>query len=588
MPLLFSLIVPPAVKSNYKLLVGTLKSNLNPKASLVAAFDEFQRATLMTGERFAQRLQLLLDRSCVTEDKMTKTTLLLHRFISAVDRAQLFASIDGQLDAQTTATTHEMSTLMEEMKRKIEDLAKRLDQIAIHNQAHGAVTHMEAAFIQLRNTGLTLKWSNVQYGLVDVVVSGVRFLVSNLSSQLVQVGYPDACYCPPLAFCLDMDPAEWLGKLEDFCASGVLTSNYGVVRQYLLSDSVCRELFPVGQARENFFEEQYAKEMAKLGCRAGVCERDLAAPLAGGVASREVYCGGEFSGAMTTAHWLYETREERCGVDRGDVGLRDGEPGQASPATEANGPMSRRSESRRCQPGVGSAGASRCGLLRDPSYSETGEGCYILRYHKLNAVTRIDAQPISRIDDTLDALAGAQWFSTLDLASGYWNVEVAAGDREKTTFFILGLFQFRVMPLDVCNALTRIQRLMENALRKLTWKTCLVYLDDIIIFSSSEEEQLERLEGVLLRLRPVGLKHRISTDPEKTAAVQQWPVPQCVSEAAHGARVILLAVEKEEEAFNLLKRALVSPLIPTHPDFDRPLMLDVDASKDAIRKYIKC
>ncbi|KRZ65634.1 hypothetical protein T10_13647 [Trichinella papuae] len=82
MPLLFSLIVPPAVKSNYKLLVGTLKSNLNPKASLFAAFDEFQRATLMTGERFAQRLQLLMNRACVTEDKMTKTTLLLHRFIS--------------------------------------------------------------------------------------------------------------------------------------------------------------------------------------------------------------------------------------------------------------------------------------------------------------------------------------------------------------------------------------------------------------------------------------------------------------------------------------------------------------------------
>ncbi|KRX13754.1 hypothetical protein T07_10855 [Trichinella nelsoni] len=158
---------PTAVKSNYKLLIGTLKSKLNPKASQVAAFDEFQRATLMTGEcmrSFAHRLQLLLDRACVTEDKMTNTTLLLRRFISglpknysrqlmtgaeialldeAVDRAQLLTSVDGQLDTQTMATTHEMSALMEEMKRKIDNLADRIDQTAIHNQAHGAAVRRQ-------------------------------------------------------------------------------------------------------------------------------------------------------------------------------------------------------------------------------------------------------------------------------------------------------------------------------------------------------------------------------------------------------------------------------------------------------------
>ncbi|KRX74757.1 hypothetical protein T06_1809 [Trichinella sp. T6] len=149
-------------ESNYKLLVGTLKSKRNPKTFQVAAFHEFQRATLMAGESmrsFAHRLQLLLDRACVTEDKMTNTTLLLRRFTSglpknysrqlmtgaeiksldeAVDRAQLLASVDSQLDTQTMATTHEMSPIMEEMKRKIDNSADRLNQTVIHNQTHGA------------------------------------------------------------------------------------------------------------------------------------------------------------------------------------------------------------------------------------------------------------------------------------------------------------------------------------------------------------------------------------------------------------------------------------------------------------------
>ncbi|KRZ74487.1 Retrovirus-related Pol polyprotein from transposon, partial [Trichinella sp. T8] len=136
----------------------------------------------------------------------------------------------------------------------------------------------------------------------------------------------------------------------------------------------------------------------------------------------------------------------------------------------------------------------------------------------LNAVTRVDAQPIPRIDDTLDALAGAKWFSTLDLASGYWQVEVAEEDREKTAFSTpLGLFQFRVMPFGLCNAPATFQRLMEKALRGLTWKTCLVYLDDVIVFGKTEEEHLERLEGVLSRLQSVGLKIK----PEKCQLMRQ-------------------------------------------------------------------
>ena len=84
-------------------------------------------------------------------------------------------------------------------------------------------------------------------------------------------------------------------------------------------------------------------------------------------------------------------------------------------------------------------------------------------YRKVNNVTRKDAYPLPRIDTTLDTLAGSQWFSTLDLVSGYWQVEVDETDRHKTAFFTTeGLFQFKVMPFGLCNAPATFQRLMDG------------------------------------------------------------------------------------------------------------------------------
>ena len=90
---------------------------------------------------------------------------------------------------------------------------------------------------------------------------------------------------------------------------------------------------------------------------------------------------------------------------------------------------------------------------------------------------------LTKKDDTLDTLGGAQWFSTLDLASGYCQVEFDPFDREKTAFATPdALYQFRVMPFGLCNAPGTFQRLMEHVLRGLHWSTCLVYLDDCYCF----------------------------------------------------------------------------------------------------------
>ncbi|GBM33055.1 Retrovirus-related Pol polyprotein from transposon 297 [Araneus ventricosus] len=111
------------------------------------------------------------------------------------------------------------------------------------------------------------------------------------------------------------------------------------------------------------------------------------------------------------------------------------------------------------------------------------------------------------IDDTLDALNGSQWFSTLDLKSGYWQVEIRPEDREKTAFASgQGLWQFKVMPFGLCNAPATFERLMETVLRGLTSEACLVYLDGIIIVGRTFEEHLNNIRKVFQRLQKPNLK----------------------------------------------------------------------------------
>ena len=105
--------------------------------------------------------------------------------------------------------------------------------------------------------------------------------------------------------------------------------------------------------------------------------------------------------------------------------------------------------------------ASPIVLVRKKDWSSR----FCIDYRKVNAVTQKDAYPLPRVDETLDTLSGSRWFTTLDLISGYWHVEVNPEDAEKTAFCTHeGLFEFKVMPFGLCNAPATFQRLMDAVL----------------------------------------------------------------------------------------------------------------------------
>jgi len=147
------------------------------------------------------------------------------------------------------------------------------------------------------------------------------------------------------------------------------------------------------------------------------------------------------------------------------------------------------------------------GIPNSVGQKKDGSLRFCVDYQNLNKITKKDSYPLPRVDDLLDSLADAQWFSTLDLRSGYWQVEVDPADREKTAFSTpYGLYQFRVMPFGLCNAPSTFQWLMELVLAGFRWEICLAYLDDVVVFGRTWEEHLERLRLVSTRLQVAHLK----------------------------------------------------------------------------------
>ena len=132
--------------------------------------------------------------------------------------------------------------------------------------------------------------------------------------------------------------------------------------------------------------------------------------------------------------------------------------------------------------------------------------CFDLR--KLNSRTIKDGYSLPRIEDTLDCLNGAVWFSTLDLKSGYWQVELEEGAKSLTAFTLgrLGFWECECIPFGLTNAPATFQRLMESCLGELHLNWCIIHLDDIIVFSRTPEEHLHRLKAVFNKLEAIGLK----------------------------------------------------------------------------------
>ncbi|GFW95328.1 hypothetical protein TNCV_2970501 [Trichonephila clavipes] len=153
------------------------------------------------------------------------------------------------------------------------------------------------------------------------------------------------------------------------------------------------------------------------------------------------------------------------------------------------------------------------------------------------------------------------FFSSMDLRSGYWQIEIDETDREKTAFITpKGLYEFKVMPFGLCNAPATFERMMDNLLRRFKWTMCLCYLDDIIVFSETFEDHLIRLRLVLKCLQEAGLK----LNSKKCLLLPKKRFIKGFCYLAEPLQSLLKSgVEfrwgpEEVEAFNSLKKALTS------------------------------
>ena len=172
-------------------------------------------------------------------------------------------------------------------------------------------------------------------------------------------------------------------------------------------------------------------------------------------------------------------------------------------------------------------------------------------YRAVNKLTTRNSYPLPRIDDMLDKLSGSSIFTCLDLQQAYHQVRLNEEDIPKTAFITpIGLYEYKVLPFGLCNAPSTFQALMDSVLGPELRHRCLVYLDDIIVFSKSSEEHVRQLRAVLQRLKDANLYAKLSIcefglkevkflghivsqeglqpDEDKVKLVRDWPTPRDV------------------------------------------------------------
>ena len=137
---------------------------------------------------------------------------------------------------------------------------------------------------------------------------------------------------------------------------------------------------------------------------------------------------------------------------------------------------------------------------------------FCIDFCRLNSQTKKDAYPLPRMQETMESMVGAHFFSAMDLKSGFWQVKMAKDSQQYTAFTVgsMGVYEFLRMPYGLCNAPATFQRLMQNCLGELNLTYALIYLDDVIVFSWTEEEHLHCLRVVFARFLEHGLKLKLS------------------------------------------------------------------------------
>lgn len=256
---------------------------------------------------------------------------------------------------------------------------------------------------------------------------------------------------------------------------------------------------------------------------------------------------------------------------------------------------------------------------------------FCVDYRRLNDITVKDAYPLPRIDDTLQRLQGAKVFTTIDLASGYWQIPMDEEARKKSAFTTpFGTFEWTVMPFGLTNAPAEFQRAMNETLGDLVFRCCLVYIDDIIIYSKSFGEHEEDVGLVLEALKEFNWKlklqkchffektvrflgHIISEgtirpDPDNVEPLRNMDAPKDVKgvmrflgttgyyrdfieQYAQKAEPLVALLRKGtqfewlgkcQRAFESLRDALLSAPLLRMADMSREFIVKTDASKYAI------